>query len=57
MVKQVAQTVRVHGRRLAAPRGDFSLTCFVEKGEFPVIPTTTGRKDLAGSFDEFRICG
>ncbi len=32
-------------------------TCFVEKGEFTVIPTTIGRRDLARSFDEFRICG
>jgi len=29
----------------------------VEKGKFSVIPTTEGRRDLARSFDEFRICG
>jgi len=57
MVKWGAHTVRVHGRRLSAPCGDSSLTCFVEKGEFTVIPTTIGRRDLAGNFDEFRIFG
>jgi len=33
------------------------LYCFVEKGEFTVIPTTIGRRDLARSFDEFRLFG
>ena len=33
------------------------VSCFVEKGKFSVIPTAEGRRDLARSFDEFRICG
>ena len=51
-VSGASRTGRLAGRRRERPH-----TCFVEKGEFTVIPTTMGRRDLAGSFDEFRICG